>query len=71
MSDSRAIALDRVRHMIEAAESIATYANRGRDGFDADPAVQDAALYGIVVRGEAAKAVIKADTFLADELFGS
>ena len=31
---------------------------RGRDAFDADPAVRDAILYQIIVLGEAAKAAL-------------
>jgi uncharacterized protein with HEPN domain len=44
------------------------YVARGRDAFDADSAVQDAILYQIIVLGEAAKAVVKADADLASGL---
>lgn len=47
--------------MAEAAEAIAGYVARGREAFDADPAVRDAILYQIVVLGEAAKAALAAD----------
>ncbi|HEY8793753.1 MAG TPA: HepT-like ribonuclease domain-containing protein [Gemmatimonadaceae bacterium] len=54
--------------MLEAADSIASYIGRGRDDFDADPALRDGVLYQIVVLGEAAKAVVKADALLAAEI---
>lgn len=57
-----------MRHMVEAANAIIDYAVRGRDAFDADSAVREAILYQIVVMGEAAKAVVRADQLLADEL---
>lgn len=38
MSDERAIALERMQHMVEAADAIAAYVARGRDAFDADQA---------------------------------
>lgn len=36
MSDARAIALERIQHMVEAADAIAGYVARGRAAFDAD-----------------------------------
>jgi uncharacterized protein with HEPN domain len=54
--------------MIEAANSIEAYTARGRDIFDSDSAVQEAILYQIIVLGEAAKGVVKADAGVADEL---
>ena len=54
--------------MIEAADAIIEYSGRGRDAFDGDSAVREAILYQIVVMGEAAKAVVKADQELANEL---
>lgn len=68
MSDGRAVAIDRLTHMLEAAAAIRSYVERGRDNFDADPALRDAIAYQIVVIGEAAKAVVKADAGLASEL---
>jgi uncharacterized protein with HEPN domain len=68
MSEGRAAAIDRLRHMVEAASSIEAYTARGRDAFDSDSAVQDAILYQIIVLGEAAKAVVRADADLATEL---
>ncbi len=54
--------------MLEAATAIVGYTQRGREAFDADAALRDAILYQIVVLGEAAKAVVKADAILAGEL---
>ena len=54
--------------MIEAGTSIEAYTARGRSAFDVDSAVQDAILYQIIVLGEAAKAVVKADAELANDL---
>ena len=68
MSKGRQAALDRIRHMIVAAEAIAGYVARGRAAFDADSAVREAMVYQIVVIGEAAKAVIAADSSLATEV---
>ena len=65
MSDARAIALERIQHMVEAADAIAGYVARGRAAFDADAAVRDAILFRIVVIGEAAKAVVQRDPDLA------
>ena len=68
MSSGRDIAIDRLRHMVEAAKSIARYCARGRATFDGDSAVRDAILYQIVVLGEAPKAVTSADPILASQL---
>lgn len=57
----RQAALERMRHMLEAAEAIGHYVERGRAAFDRDPAIRDAIVYQIVVVGEAAKAVVAAD----------
>lgn len=54
--------------MIEASDAISGYTMRGRDVFESDAAVRDAILYQIVVLGEAAKAVVKADAGLARDL---
>ena len=54
--------------MIDAGTSIEAYTSRGRAAFDTDSAVQDAILYQIVVLGEAAKAVVRADADLANDL---
>ena len=51
--------------MATAAEAIATYAARGRDAFDADPALRDAILYQLVVLGEAAKGALAASPQLS------
>lgn len=68
MSDGRALAIDRLRHMIDAASAIEGYTARGRAAFDTDPAIRDAILYQIVVLGEAAKVVAKVDAKLAGAL---
>lgn len=60
----RAAAVERLRHMAEAADAIAGYVGRGRAAFDADPAIRDAILYQIIVLGEAAKAALAADPSL-------
>lgn len=70
MSNGRALAIERLRHMIEASDAISEYTMRGRDVFENDAAVRDAILYQIVVLGEAAKAVVRADAALASELSG-
>ncbi len=44
--------------MAEAADAIAAYVARGREAFDADPAIRDAILYQVIVLGEAAKAAL-------------
>ncbi len=64
MSEGRAAAITRLRHMVEAADAIAGYVARGREAFEADAAVRDAVLYQIVVLGEAAKAALIADPSL-------
>lgn len=56
--------------MVDSARAIESYTARGRSAFDTDPAVQDAILYQIIVLGEAAKSIVKADADLADELSG-
>lgn len=68
MSKGREAALERMRHMLAAAEAIGRYVERGRAAFDSDPALQDAIVYQIVVVGEAAKAVVAADPSLETEL---
>jgi uncharacterized protein with HEPN domain len=68
MSDARAIALERMQHMVEAADSIAAYVARGRQEYSRDEAVRDAILFRIVVIGEAAKTVVQRDPDLAREL---
>lgn len=68
MSDERGITLQRLAHMVEAADAIAAYVARGREVFDADQAVRDAILFRIVVIGEAAKAVVQRDPALAADL---
>lgn len=70
MSERPSKAIDRLRHMLEAANTIANYANRGSDAFDADPALRDGILYRLVVLGEAARAVVQADPCLVAELSG-
>jgi hypothetical protein len=47
--------------MLEAADPIIAYTERGRDAFDSDAALRDAILYQIVVLGEASKATLAAD----------
>ncbi|MGQ0714944.1 MAG: HepT-like ribonuclease domain-containing protein [Gemmatimonadaceae bacterium] len=64
MSEGRARAVERLRHMVTAADTIAGYVGRGRGAFDTDPALRDAILYQIVVLGEAAKATLAADPAL-------
>ena len=68
MSDERAIVIERMQHMVEAADAIAEYVARGRRTYDADSAVRDAILFRIVVIGEAAKAVVQRDPGLAADL---
>ena len=68
MSEGRAAAITRLRHMVEAADAIAGYVARGREAFETDPAVRDAVLYQIVVLGEAAKSALGADPSLASNL---
>lgn len=57
-----------MRHMLDAAEAIGRYVERGRAAFDRDPAIRDAIVYQIVVVGEAAKAVVAADPSIEAEL---
>lgn len=61
MSKGREAAVDRIRHMVSAAEAIRGYVARGRATYDSDSAIRDAIVYQIVVLGEAAKAVVAAD----------
>lgn len=68
MSEDRAIALERLEHMVEAADAIAAYVARGRAVYDDDAAVRDAILFRIIIIGEAAKAVVQRDPALATEL---
>lgn len=68
VSERPSKAVDRLRHMLEAADTIANYASRGRDAFDADPALRDGILYQIVVLGEAARAVFRAEPTLVAEV---
>lgn len=68
MSDARAIVIERMQHMVEAADAIAEYVARGRRAYEADSAVRDAILFRIVVIGEAAKAVVHRDPALAVDL---
>jgi uncharacterized protein with HEPN domain len=68
MARGRPAALERLRHMREAADAIAEYVSRGRAEFDSDSAVRDAILYQIIVLGEAAKAALAADPALETEL---
>jgi uncharacterized protein with HEPN domain len=68
LSKGRVYALQRIRHMIAAADAILSYTNRGRSAFENDSTVRDAILYQIVVIGEAAKAVVAADETIAAEI---
>lgn len=68
MSKSRQAALDRMRHMVSAADAIESYVRRGRAAFDNDSAVREAIVYQIVVLGEAAKAVVTADASIEKDL---
>lgn len=54
--------------MLNAAEAIGRYVERGRAAFDADQAVRDAIVHQIEVMGEAAKPVLAADPSLQAEL---
>ncbi len=65
MSKGRQAAFDRIKHMVEATDSISRYAAAGREHFDTNPQVCDAILYQITVLGEAAKAALVADSELA------
>jgi uncharacterized protein with HEPN domain len=68
VSDGRHIAVDRLKHMRAATDAIDGYVSRGRAEFDRDPAVKDAILYQIVVLGESAEAVLKADPTMESEI---
>ena len=68
MSRGRQAAIDRIRHMIAAADAIAGYVARGRAVFDKDSAVREAIVYQIVVIGEAAKAVVAADPSVVSDV---
>ena len=70
MSKGRQAAIDRITHMIAAADTIAGYVARGRAAFDLDSAVREAIVYQIVVIGEAAKAVVAADPSVVSDLAG-
>jgi uncharacterized protein with HEPN domain len=59
-----AAAVERLEHMLAAADAVAGYVARGRAAFDTDPALGDAVLYQLVVLGEAAKAALQADPAL-------
>lgn len=61
MSKGREAAIERIRHMRQAAEAIGHYVERGRAAFDRDSAIREAIVYQIAVMGEAAKAVVAAD----------
>ena len=50
----RAEDLDRLEHILEAAERIATYAAPGEEAFLADPMRQDAIIRNLEIIGEAA-----------------
>lgn len=67
MARGRDTALERLRHMLEATSSIASYTSRGRASFDDDAMTRDAILYQIVL-GEAAKGALEADPRLEHEL---
>lgn len=68
MAKGRGAALERLRHMIDAADAITAYAARGHKAFDTDPAIRDAILYQVVILGEAVKAALAADPSLESEL---
>jgi uncharacterized protein with HEPN domain len=54
--------------MLDAAEAIGQYVERGRAAFDRDSAIREAIVYQIAVMGEAAKAVVAADPSVEVEL---
>lgn len=68
MSKGRDAAIERIRHMRQAAEAIERYVERGRAAFDRDSAIREAIVYQIAVMGEAAKAVVAADPSLEAEI---
>ena len=59
-----------MRHMIDAAEAIERYVERGRAAFDADSAIREAIVYQIAVMGEAAKVVVATDPSIETALPG-
>lgn len=68
MSKGREYAIERISHMIAAADAIDAYTSRGRKTFDTDSTVRDAILYQIIVIGEAAKAAIAADSSIGTDI---
>jgi len=68
VSKGRAYAIERIKHMIVAANTIGGYTKRGRSAFDADSTVRDAILYQLIVIGEASKATTAADDSIAKEV---
>lgn len=68
MSKGRAYAIERIKHIIDAANTIGSYTKRGRAAFDSDSTVRDAILYQLIVIGEASKATIAADDSIANEV---
>lgn len=68
MSKGRTYAIERIKHMIAAANTIEGYAKGGRAAFDTDSTVRDAILYQLIVIGEASKATIAADGSVATEV---
>ncbi len=64
MSKARSAAIERLKHMTEAAEALGAYVARGRDAYDQDPAIRDAILYQVL--GEAGKAALIADPSLEE-----
>ncbi len=70
MSKVRAYALDRLRHILSACDTIAIYIARGRDAFDNDSTIRDAVFYQIIVIGEAAKAAVSADPSIETDIAG-
>jgi uncharacterized protein with HEPN domain len=68
VSKSRIAAVERLKHMAEAAERIGAYVVRGREAYDRDPAIRDAILYQVIVLGEAAKSALIAEPALESEL---
>jgi uncharacterized protein with HEPN domain len=68
LSEGRAVAIERMRHMLEAANAIIEYTTRGPDAFERDAALQDAIVYQVIVLGEASKAVLAADPTLETDL---
>lgn len=54
--------------MLQAAQAISKYVERGRQKFDDDEALRDAILYNMVVPGEAAKEAVRLHPDLQEEL---